>query len=517
MKYDEEHCSKVDFDIDLTNLLPSPEEIRDFMKQPFNQNNMQLFTNLYQSLSEKDKSDYLFNLLENNSILKSDFIRYFESSYEQLRLETVLPFSFNEQLASITEKADEVAETLGELDFEEPDWDRFQGSGHYVPDYEVAQIVAEDEASDIFEEFVFDLKTVLQTGNLTDIISDFTAVFHGITCAEINDPDNNLGDLANEYFIDELKKLVKESHESLAIRVFAEIDYQNALELAFRFDALYYGEEKDYLQFISGILISTVKNKALAQMVWTAKTKFNSRLNLVPEFLNKVTKLIGDKKIWVESMESCFLQDLNSSIDLMEHYYENRIDEFEKTAPRLWGAFSTNVLDYLLDKVAKGTPFHVSLLKKNASQKSDSASLELLKQYILPEETVEFIDSMVANNAKARFYAHEKLFDKLIILINVNCLEYHQTYSMVDFSIVIPYLFDDRPIVAWEMIQKMITIKMASSKRSRDTYAYVASLLIMAKRIDGIDQEIRTLTSNLYNNKPNLPALKDELRKAGII
>lgn len=478
---------------------------------------MQLFTNLYQSLSEKKKSDYLFNLLESNSILKSDFIRYFESNYEQLRLETVQPFSFNDQLAIITEKADEIANTLGKLDFEEPDWDRWQGSSHYVPDYEVAQIVAEDEASDIFEDFTVELKTVLQTGNLTDIISDFTAVFHGVTCAKINDPYNNLGDPANEYFIDELKKLAKENEQSLITRMFTETDFQNTLELAFRIDELYYGNEKDYLEFISGILITTVKDKVLAHLVWTAKTKFNGRLNLVPEFLNKVTKLIGNKKIWIESLESCFMQEFNSSIELMEHYLVNDTDKFETAAPQLWIKFGGNALDYLLDKIKKGTPFHVSLLKKNASQKGDTASLKLLKQYISPEETEEFIDLMLANNAKAKFYAHEKLFDKLIIFININCLEFYQTYSMVDFKKVIPYLFDDRPIIAWKMIQKMINMNMASSKRSRDTYIYIASLLNKAKKIDGIDLEIKILTSNLYNNKPNLPALKYEFRKAGII
>ncbi len=477
---------------------------------------MELFNNLYQSLSEKDKSDYLLKLLESSSTLKSDFIRYFESRYEKIRLNTVLPFSFDDQETLIIEKAESVTEILEELDFEETDWDRWHGSDHYVPDYEIAQVVAENEASEIFDEFIQDLKIVLQTGNLTDIISDFSAVFHGIACAEINDPDCNLGDPANEYFVGELINLIKENQKSLAMRVFAEIDYQNALELAFRFDELHYGDEKDYLKFISGLLIATVKNKDLAQSIWAAKAKFNGRLNLVPEFLNKVTRLIGDKKIWVESMESCFLQNLESSMDIMEHYYENKIDEFEKAAPRLWETFRSNVLDYLLDRVVKGTPFHITLLKNNASQKGDSASLELLKQYITPKEIEEFIDLMVASNTKARFYAHEKLFDKLIILINVNCLEYHRTYSMIDFNKVIPYLFDDRPIIAWKMIQKMITMNMASIKRSRDTYVYIANLLIVAKKIDGIDQEIRTLTLSLYYNKPNLPALKDEFRKAGL-
>jgi hypothetical protein len=53
--------------------------------------------------------------------------------------------------------------------------------------------------------------------------------------------------------------------------------------------------------------------------------------------------------------------------------------------------------------------------------------------------------------------------------------------------------------------------------RSRDTYAYIARLLVMARKIEGIDSDIKSLTANLYNHKPNLSALKDEFRKAGLV
>jgi hypothetical protein len=477
---------------------------------------MQLFSNLFETLSEKNKSDYLFKLLESNSTLKSDFIRYFESSYEQLRLETVLPFSFDDELVLITEKADSVAETLGELDFEETDWDRWQDSGHYTPDYEVAQIVAEEEASEVFEEFKTALKMVLETGNLIDIVSDFTAVFHGINCAEINDPYCNLGDPANDYFISELNELVKENQKILIQRMFTDADYQNALELTFSIDKIHYNDEKTYLQFIIAILLAVVNDKKHANMVWLAKEKFNAHINIVPEFLNKVTKLIGDKKIWIESLESCFLQDFDTSIDLMEYYHENDNGKFEKVAPQLWGRFNYRALDYLLEKVRKGTPFHVSLLKKHAAQNGKSASLELLKQYISSQEVEQFIDLMGNNNTKAKFYAHEKLFDKLITLIEANCIQSTSLYSSIEFEKVIPYLFADRPLVVWKMIEKVITVNMQNN-RSRATYNYIANLLKKAQKIEGIDIEIRSLASKLYNLKPNLPALKDELRKAGIV
>ncbi|MDP3434182.1 MAG: hypothetical protein Q8T04_14625 [Bacteroidota bacterium] len=477
---------------------------------------MQLFSNLFQNLTEDEKCNYLFQLLENNQTLRADFIKHFEVNYENLRLNSEPPFSSEDTIIAIIDKAESIIEILEELDFEEPDWDRWHGSNHYVPEYEVARIVAEDEAAEVFEDYVTDLKMVLQTGNLVDIIRDFTAVFHGITCAEINDPYSNLGDPANDFFIEETKRISKENQQNLANRTFNKIDCKNATELAFSFNSQYYKDENEYLRFISDILIAVVKDKTQALIVWEAKQKFNAGLSAVPNLLNKVTKLIGDKKIWIESLESCFLQDFDTSIELMDYYYGQDRNKFEKSAPGLYGRFNMQTLEYLLDKVVLGTPFHISLLKKNASYKADIDSFEKLKRQITPEEIVPFIESLDNSDTKAKFYAHEKLFDQLIELINKDYFKNLNSYYSINFDKAVHYLFTERPLIAWEMIKKSITHKMAKL-RSRETYSEIASMLKKAKKIEGMDENIRKLTSELYNQKPNLPALKDEFRKAGLV
>jgi hypothetical protein len=478
--------------------------------------NIQHFTDLFQALSDKQKSDYLLKLLKEKPKRRYAFVKYFESVYEKVRLEKEVAFSFNESLNYIINKAEEVSETLGELDFEEIDWERWQGSDHYMPDYEVAQIVAEDEASEAFEDYDSELEAVWQTGNLTDVISDFTAVFHGISVAEIVDPYCNLGDPANEYFLELIEDIIRKSQKILTNRDFKNSDFQNAIELAFRFNDLKYSDKDEYLKFISGILIAVINNKKQAEHVWAWKEKLNVRLNIVPKLLNRVTSLIGDKKIWLESLESCFLQDYDSSVELMEYYLVNDKVKFENTAIKLWNKYNKQSLDYLQDKVTKGTPFHLTLLKKNAIQKGDIASLESLKQYISTDEIEKYFDTVEISNTKAKFYAHQKCFDKLIDLINAYCIKDHNRYGAIDFEKVVAYLFADQPKVAWEMIKNMIAIYI-EKYRSRNTYAYIAKLLVMARKIEGIDSEIRMLTTNLYNHKPNLAALKDEFRKANLV
>ena len=478
--------------------------------------NNEALTDLFQSLSDKQKNDYLLGLLENDTTIRLAFIEHFKSTYEQVRIEKEIAFSCDESILSILEKAEEVSETLGELDFEETDWDRWQGSDHYTPDYEIAQIVAEDEASEVFEDYVNDLSAVLQTGNLIDIVSDFTAVFHGIKSAEINDPDNNLGDPANEYFLDILTDILSKNQKNLETRMFSTSDCQNSIELTFRFNALYYSDKKKYAKFISEIFIPTINNKATASVVWILKGEFNFPLNIVPKLLNKVTRLIGDKKIWVESLEISFLQDFDSSIELLDHYLSTDPDKFENAAPDFWIKYRDSSLGYLLDRVKKGTAFHLKILKAFVVKEGDTKSLDLLKKHLSPVEIEQFIDSLVNNNTKALFYASERYFDKLVSLIDDYCVKSLDTYFSFRFEDAIVHLFGERPQVAWDLIKKVISKKIEKG-RSRDIYSYIAQLLILARQIEGIDGEIKSLTISLYNHRPNLSALKDEFRIAGLV
>jgi len=58
---------------------------------------------------------------------------------------------------------------------------------------------------------------------------------------------------------------------------------------------------------------------------------------------------------------------------------------------------------------------------------------------------------------------------------------------------------------------------MPDSKRSRHTCIEIANWLKYANQIPNHREKTIELTAKLFNHKPNLPALKDEFRKAGII
>ena len=55
------------------------------------------------------------------------------------------------------------------------------------------------------------------------------------------------------------------------------------------------------------------------------------------------------------------------------------------------------------------------------------------------------------------------------------------------------------------------------NNRGRSVYERVVSWLKLTQHIPGFEIEKRDLIRTLYNYKPNLPALKDEMHKAGLV
>ena len=54
-------------------------------------------------------------------------------------------------------------------------------------------------------------------------------------------------------------------------------------------------------------------------------------------------------------------------------------------------------------------------------------------------------------------------------------------------------------------------------ERGRSVYREIATWLKQARKIADFQIQIRKLITDLYNNKPNLPALKDEFRQTSLV
>jgi hypothetical protein len=468
------------------------------------------------SISEKRKLDYFDRLLDEDDTLRINFIKYFQTEFEQLRMASTPAFSIEEALARIKAQAREVSEVLSGLDFEETDWESWEGSNHYMKSWEIAQQLAEGEADEVWENCNFGLVDLIERGDLTGIVVECSTIYLGIEQAEINDPNYDLGDDANDYFFSALSQTIKENLHSLEGRPFAIGDFKNACNLFVSFNNLYFKDANEFVDSVAPVFLAAIQSKNQAEILWEAGKSLGGDSYLPPGLLNKVTKLLGDTSLWVDSLESCFLEDFNASKDLLDHYYENNKEKFEEETIKFETKFGHSTHVYLIEKLKPGTPFHIEVLGKHAQYTGSTDDLELLKKHIDAEELARYIDSLYDKDTKALFLVHEKAFDKLIALIEETSQKGSSYYSGLDFEGAISLLIKDRPAEAWRLTKQKVN-SVLMNQRGRDVYASVVRWLKLAQDKLGNESDISVFIMETYNHKPNLPALKDEMRQAGLI
>lgn len=475
----------------------------------------QQFIELFNSIDLQQKSNFLLKIIGKDISIKNYFVEQFEQNAEDVRLNPI-KYNIEELIHEIEVQANEFAEVLSQLDFEETDWERWTSSDVYVPDYEIAQEVAQDEAEEVFVESRETLEYEIKHGTLTSIVKEFIVIVHAASQAEINDPYCNLSDPANEYFIDEAIEVVKKHSDEILRKNYHLSDHESSLELIFAFNSLHYASQPLFLKSVSVLLYSIIRNQEHAEYVWMLKGKYNTKLQLLPKLNEHICTLLNNKELWLNELESCFLEEYNTSVKLMDYYFKHDIKTFNKKTLLLADRFKSNVTDYLIDKIEKETTLHIKLLKEKVEYGDNSQYFNELKKYLNQHDLKAFIASIGSKQIKADLYCCEKMYDELEELIKGVLKQKDTLYSYLEFDKAVKGLYTNKPDVAWELTQEEIS-KQMQNNRGRGTYAYIAKLLKQSGQIPGKAKMVNDEIIKLFNHQPRLPALKDEFKKAGIV
>ncbi|MHC1774725.1 MAG: hypothetical protein AB9834_04855 [Lentimicrobium sp.] len=474
------------------------------------------FDKLFESIDLQERSNYLKQLLESSSSLKSAFLSTYQKQGEEVRLQSKTSYNKDEALKEILELSDELREILDSLDFEETDWDSWHNnSGHYMDDFEISAMLAEEEAEEVFEDYITEFKDNLVHENFYNIALNISYLMHGILQSNISDPNNNLGDPANDYFIDATNTVVKNNLAEYHRRKFLAEDYAYGFELMLLTNQ-WYPDKDDFMKAMAPFLINTINDRETASIIWSLLNAYGIGLKKIPGLLNHITSKLGNKELWLKMMEETFLDDYKNSILLMDYYYQHNRTTFEEKAMLLFDRFGHNSTEYLVDKINKGTSLHIELLKKMAGSGSAIRYYNELKKYIDDAALRQFISGIQDINLKAKLLGSEKMYDELERLIRK---EYQNAYGYfsLDFNTAIRPFFEAKPDLAFELLNLRVNHLMRFA-RNRESYKQIAGILNDSLGIKGHEKEVKGIVDTLYNQqKPQLPALKDELRKAGLV
>ncbi len=468
---------------------------------------------LFQSLSSDEKNQYLWKLLQEDEIIRTDFLEKHYKQLDKIRMSISKKYDIEALIEKIKTDAQEISEGLSQLDLENIDWDRWNPPGYYVPEYEAAQMVTEEMADEAFEGIIDDIETAIKFNDFTAIVCEVLSAVYGVSIATIHDPYDNLGD-PSDYFLDKIDLVLKEHQEKLGGRVFLSFDLENGLELTMRFLQNEHNEEM-ILAIMKNVLIAAIRNREFAEIAWKTFQKYEVNLKKYPDLLNQTTRFLADIKIWVDNMESVFLHEYKTSEVLMAHYYQADRETFENKARPFFNRFRAQSADFLADKVTKASNLYTDILKTKTAERECLVSFAELKGYLSPSEIITFIESLTCKAFKIRLWNKEKMYDHIEATINES-LDIDVSHSYFSFRESIQYLYDAKPESALLLTEKKIDGLMKHN-RKRNTYNYIANLLQQSMNIPGKSNQLQQLIKKLYNHKPNLPALRDELRQAGLI
>jgi len=478
---------------------------------------MKHFSEFWEQSDKDEILEYFHQLLLNDKELQNQFIEYFNEKHETFRLQKELVYSKDDILTRIIEESDNISGHLGLLDFEEIDWESWRSPGYYVPEYEIAAEIAQEEAMDTFECYAIDMKAILTNGNFIDIIETFTAIFHGISNAEIHDPHENLSADPNEFFVDALTEIIEDNSDLISIRRYTKQDFQAGFDVLFTFNQKYYNLKTNYSKALAILIIHMIQTKEIAEMFWNEKNKYRTDFSHSPKFLNKVVSLLENPEVWLTTLEQCFLSDFETSKELLDYYYQNNCAIFEEKALSFFRKFKhNNTITYLKDKVDKQSVIYIEILKYEIESNENVTSLEVLKTLQTQEQVLSFINNIQSLDCKVKMLANEKMYDEVIELINTNCFQNHSLYSRLDFISAVHTIINVRADEAYSLIKRYIDLKLKQEK-NRQTYKHIASVLSMVTKSNALKERLQIIILELMSYKPSLPALKDELRKAGLV
>lgn len=468
---------------------------------------------LFDHISDSQKLNFLHQLIENHPSVANLFIEAFKGDYEPVGHTTSSPFEFQDWICFVEDNSEMIIEELDMLDFAEIDFDDYNDHDTSVNGYERAEEYAEGELFEVLSPALADLSEALEKYELTAVFAEIISLYKAGIEANPNDPNDSLP-LLEAYISIETKRIVDEALKCTPKKTYPLDDFKSSCRLIFTFYEQL-GSDK-YLIFTCNLLQNYIDTKEFAYHFVEIGKQLNIPLHLATKTMSKVYTLLGDKKAWIQNLELGFAKELDTSLELMDYYESHDRTKFEDAAQKLYKSFGYEVVDYLLPKVQQGGKLYIELLKKKLYIKPDTVLLEQLLRYTTKEEVESYVELFKNLNIKVVAYAllgrHQEIIE-MIKKFGIRYSPFPEELNFIDAIALVYKLFPDEAIaLTLDRVDALF-----KAERNRSIYALIArTISTIPKSISGYDRLLQK-TLELYNHKPNLPALKDEFKKAGLI
>lgn len=464
------------------------------------------FKEIFDKATDKTKLDFLFTILEHNEELKDEFTNYVETQGKSDKTPVY------EMFVSVIEKYEqECREELEIIDVENPDWDSYTPShSGYIEEWEQYQEATEQEIEAIYRFWQNSLINTIIGQKIETGLAMLIGAYKASLNSEINDTIESLGD-PNEFLVEQHEELMKYYIEKIKQAAINEHSIFSSFRLFLEYCEKKYPGNESYPRYFEPVLLALAEKSGNPETILNQIDNSEVKKKFLPQLILMLNKNAGNTNEWLQSAKAYYLADNKVAEQLLEYYLENDIDAFNRTANELFEKDKYRWAKFLADKVSEISDRELfkNVFRELTIKNAKIEYYRKIKNILNEDEKKQLINVVYNKPFKVQIFEEEKQYDKIKQIVEKNTDSW-------DFTELIKPILEEYPDFCFETIKNK-ALKTIATQRGRTAYEKIAEWLKLAKLIPAHEDLTRELIMKLYYNKPNLPALKDEFRIAGLV
>ncbi|MES2732621.1 MAG: hypothetical protein V4714_12765 [Bacteroidota bacterium] len=493
------------------------------------------FEDFFTQASQEVRNTFLRILLSKDENIRAQFVQFVryqelepgepENEAAGMRAVGVAP------LVNVDTIRDTIFQRLSDMSFDELDYDEYgQEYSYYVESWEQAQHIAEKMIDEVLAEYTEKAIVFIQKADLLNAFRVILGMYEG-TIQVIEPASDDLcifdgggyNDAVMSQFDEQIGMLIEHINQIIP----AEVVVMQVFDLLVnRFQKYANGDEiftaegqvlynwKQFEPLLLSLLVSPVVAEHLLDLL-----KTNEAIDQSTAFVMlRIAELKRDEGLWCEVAENFAGLEKNIAQQLLEKYYvQGKMADFYRVATKMMKAYAHDFDQYILSTVTvEGN--HALYLSALESVTKRLYSLEHyleLRNYWKPSQRNAFIDE-VSKGYNHLFYMKlletEERFDEILQLVKKV-----QSNGVSDFEKFLSPIVQLYPTDCFEIVVAKCEQELQSGGRGRYSYQQMAKWLKELTIVKSLEEEIKAYCLHLYTCKPILPALRDELKKIGLV
>jgi len=465
------------------------------------------FENIYSQTSDSQKLKFLDAIIAHNKALMDEFVAFSQADNQEKS-----GLSSDRFLEIVHSTQSKYRSLFEEVDTENPDWEMYHPphSG-YIEEWEAYQMASEQEFEAIFNGFLSLAIDKIIGQCPAEVMAMLIGLYEATQDAEVTDDVGSFNDV-NEYLLEEHINTLNTLIGKIRLSAIASSTIYTTFELFFEYCTAKYPGDFYFASHFEQLLLALAEKTDDAQQLLSLLNHSGVELQALPELVLLLNKKAGNNTEWLQSARQFYRGNAPVAKQLLEYYFERDKDAFVRIARELFPTDKYLWSEFLQHYI---TP-----------QLNEELFVQVFWQLTVRHNNIEYYNRM-------REYLSETDLKKLIKELNwekvfvVKILDVEKRYADIkaivekdaddwNYAGIIEPILTVYPEFCFQHIKNK-SINTLDNQRGRDVYQRIAKWLSLAQTIPGFKIETRELIQQLYNHKPNLPALKDEMRQAGLM